>query len=209
MHPENMKEDGIRRLVEARAAYSKMPLAVDDAGSLTVGQIITRMRRHKRKTGNLDLVIIDYLGLIRSTDPRANRVHQLGEITKRLKAIAKEMKLHVMLLCQVNRGVEAKEDKRPNKSDLRDSGEVEEDADIIIFPYRAEYYLAKEEPSRKVGETTEKYNDRYQQWEQTLDGVRGRAEILIQKFRQGREDNIRCCFDGERQFFYDENNKNP
>jgi len=207
-HPAKMNADGWLALQQAQNEYSKLPLAIDESPDLTVGQIATRARRHKRKHG-LDLIVIDYLQLIRATDPKAQKVHQIEEITRRLKVLAKELKIHVMVLCQLNRSVESRDDKRPSMSDLRDSGAIEQDADMIIFPYRREYYLAKEEPVRKTGETHDKFNERYQAWEEVLEESKGKVDLIIGKFRQGSPGVVHARFDGVRQYFYDEQDVNP
>lgn len=146
---------------------------------------------------------IDYLGLMRSTDERAQRVHQLGQNTKALKAIAKTLGIHVFLLAQLGRSLEGRDDKRPTLADLRDSGEIEEDADIVLFPFREEYYLQREEPHPRKGEGTEKFNDRVADWENRLNRYRGRAEIIVAKNRNGALGTAHVGFGGRHQFFYD------
>ncbi len=196
-------------LRQAQQELKKLPVLLDETGSLTAGQIASRAKRMKRRYGGLDMVVVDYLGLIRPTNNNANKVHQLEEITQRLKAMAKELNVHVALLCQLSRSVENREDKRPSLADLRDSGAIEQDADLIMFPYRPEYYLKKEEPHRRASESQDKFNDRYQAWTELVHAEEGAAEIIIGKFRQGEIASVRCRFDGVRQYFYDENHNQP
>lgn len=203
LRPGGLRPEGFQSLVNASGRLRDVPLYIDENGSLTAGQIRARARRWKRSRG-LQLLVVDYLGLVKSADPRAQRVHQLGEVTKLLKATAKDLGIHVILLAQLSRGVEGRDDKRPSLADLRDSGEVEEDADVIMFPYREEYYL-KEAPHRRTGETAEKHNDRVEEWQRRLDHARGRAEIIIGKFRQGNPGTVVLGFDGKRQCFTDFN----
>jgi replicative DNA helicase len=178
---------------ELKNAY----LYVDDKAGLTVSEIAQRARRHKRKHG-IDIIFIDYLGLIRATDTRAQMVHQIGEITSRLKGLAKDLGIPVVLLCQLNRGVEGRDNKRPTMSDLRDSGAIEQDADVVMFIYREEYYLANgsQEPSRY-----KKNNDIDQL--AALENSKGKAELIVSKNRHGKLGTIHLNWDAGRQVFCD------
>lgn len=199
----DMSQDYMRSLIEAEGRMRGLPFWIDDCAALTVNQIRTRARRIKRKYPNMGVLFIDYLGLIRATDERAQRVHQLGHITKALKAIAKTLDIHVFLLAQLGRSLESRDDKRPTLADLRDSGEIEEDADFVLFPYREEYYLSREEPHARKGESTEKFNDRVEEWEARLGRYKGRAEIIVAKNRNGALGTAHVGFGGRHQFFYD------
>lgn len=205
LRPGAIHTDGFRRLIEAGQTLGKLPIWIDQSGTITAAQIRARARRLKRRNPSMALLVVDYLGLVKGSDPRAQRVHQLGEVSKTLKATAKDLDIHVMVLAQVNRGVEGREDKRCSISDLRDSGEIEEDADIIIFPYREEYYLKESRPKRKVGEGNEKFHERLADWENRMDACQGKAQISIGKFRQGSAHTVECGFNGARQYFHDLN----
>jgi replicative DNA helicase len=180
-----------RQIAESAAVLSGLPLTIDDTDALTMAGIRTRARRQKRR-GGLDMLVIDYLGLIRPADPKAPKVYQIEEITIGCKRLAKQLGIPVVLLAQLNRGVEQRDDKRPNLADLRDSGSIEQDADVVMLLYREEYYLAKEEPDDpgKAGD-----------WLARMDKVRGVAEVITAKFRQGEAGTDRVQFDGARQRF--------
>jgi replicative DNA helicase len=199
----DMPHDYARRLVEAQAGLRNLPFWIDDSAALTVNQIRTRARRTKRQHPNLGVLMIDYLGLIRATDDRAQRVHQLGQMTKALKAVAKTLDIHVILLAQLSRSLESRDDKRPSLADLRDSGEIEEDADIVIFPYREEYYLSREEPHMRKSEKAEMFNDRHEEWQARMGKMKGRAEIIVSKNRNGGLGTAHVGFGGKHQIFYD------
>ncbi len=199
----HIKENYVRRLVEAEARLRGLPLWVDESAALTVNQIRTRLRRLKRQNPAIGIAFVDYLQLIAPADKKAQKVHQLGDIAKDLKAVAKTLNIHIVALSQLSRGVEARDDKRPVKSDMRDSGEIEEAADIILFPYREEYYLADEEPHLRKSEKQEMFNDRYEAWERLMENARGRAEIIIAKYRNSARGVAHVGFSGKRQYFYD------
>lgn len=200
---KGFRQEHFREFVAAQGRLSHLPLHVDDTPALTAAQIMSRARRHKRRHG-LDLVIVDYLGLMRASRDFINKTHELEEMTQGLKIMAKKLDVPVLLLCQLNRGVEGREDKRPMLSDLRDSGSLEQDADNVIFLYREEYYLGKQgEPERKPREDDADYAARVAHWQRRKDESRGKAEIIIAKNRQGPEETVRCGFDPVKQLFYD------
>jgi replicative DNA helicase len=182
-----------RRLADAGNALDDLPITIDASDTQTIASIRAEARRDKRRNG-LDLLIIDYLGLIQPTDPKAQKVHQIEQITTGLKRLSKELSIPVVLLAQLNRGVESRDDKRPGLADLRDSGSIEQDADVVLLLYRAEYYLAKEEP-----EDPNKFAD----WDRRRNAARGRADIITAKYRQGEVGTDTVRFDGVRQMFAD------
>lgn len=198
----HLRPDQLAALEEARGWYGGMALVVDDQSGLTAGQIRARARAQKRRRG-LDLLCVDYLGLLAAADPQANRTHQLEAMTRTLKECAKELEIPVVLLCQINRGVEGREDKRPGLADLRDSGAIEQDADVVAFVYREQYYLERAEPAQRADEPAEKFSDRYHRWRQALDRSRNVGEIIVAKNRQGETGIARVRFDGRRQVFED------
>ncbi len=172
-------------------------LYIDDKAGLNVAEITQRARRHKRKYG-IDIIFIDYLGLIRATDTRAQMVHQIGDITSRLKNLAKDLGIPVVLLCQLNRGVEGRDNKRPTMADLRDSGAIEQDADVVMFIYREEYYLANGRP-----ETTKYKKNNDDDHLADLENSKGKAELIVSKNRHGKLGTIHLNWQAERQVFCD------
>ncbi len=173
------------RFVQASQRLATVPFFVDDTPALSIAGLRTRARRLLRQQG-LGMVIVDYLQLIRGDASGVeNRVQEISEITRGLKALAKELNVPVLALSQLSRAVEQREDKRPMLSDLRESGSIEQDADVVMFVYREEYYLSRGEPARRPEESDERYNLRYEDWRQRLEQVSGTAEILVAKQRHG------------------------
>ena len=174
------------RLVAERCA--NLPLYIDDTPALTISAVRTRSRRLKRKHG-LGLIIIDYLQLLQgSNGGKEGRVQEISEITRGLKALAKELNVPVIALSQLSRAVEQRDDKRPQLSDLRESGSIEQDADVVLFVYREEYYLARQEPSDKGGQ-------KYLEWETKMTHARNVGEAIISKQRHGPIGTVRLYFD--------------
>ena len=125
-----------------------------------------------------------------------NRVQEVSDITRSLKAIAKELNIPVLACSQLSRAVEQREDKRPQLADLRESGSIEQDADVVMFIYREEYYLARAEPSRRPDESDEKFHDRVEKWQERCEQVYGLAEVIIGKQRHGPTGTLKLQFDG-------------
>ncbi|MGV2333184.1 MAG UNVERIFIED_CONTAM: replicative DNA helicase [Planctomycetaceae bacterium] len=174
---------------------SELPFFIDDTPALSISAIRTRARRLKRKH-NLGILFIDYLQLIRgSGNSNDNRVQEISEITQGLKALAKELNIPIIALSQLSRAVEQRDDKRPMLSDLRESGSIEQDADIVMFIYREEYYLARRQPP--VG--TEKHAE----WLETLNKVHNQAEIIIAKHRNGPVGTVQLFYDNRYSQFKD------
>jgi replicative DNA helicase len=170
---------------------------------LSVSALRTRARRLMRQQG-LGLIVVDYLQLLRpSVQVRSleNRVQEISDITRGLKALAKELNVPVLALSQLSRAVEAREDKRPMLADLRESGSIEQDADVVMFIFREEYYLSRGQPLRRPDESDDKYNDRYERWQNRYNEVYGTAEILIAKQRHGPIGTIRLHFEAETTKF--------
>lgn len=188
---------------KVRAAAEKLntlPLHIDDKSYLAVTDIAMRARRHKRQHG-LDILFIDYLGLIAIEDKRANKVHQIEEITTSLKRLSKDLGIPVILLSQLSRALESRDNKRPLLSDLRDSGAIEQDADMVMFIHREEYYLDRDRPET----TTPKFKGKNSEASQLadIDALRGKAEIIIAKSRQSRIATAHVLFNGKGQVFHD------
>jgi len=197
--------DDFPKFVEASQYLSRVPFFVDDTPALTITAVRTRCRRLKRTHG-LGLVVVDYLQLLRgggSGRGEQNRVQEISEITRGLKAIAKELDVPVLALSQLSRAVEQREDKRPQLSDLRESGSIEQDADVVMFVFREQYYLERAEPGRRADESEEKYNDRYQRWQERLAQVHNTADVIIAKQRHGPVGTVKLFFDGNYTKFGD------
>jgi replicative DNA helicase len=193
-----IKQDDFSKFLEATKILSRAPLYIDDTPALTVASLRTRARRLKRLVPTLGLIVIDYLQLLHGTARRDdNRVQEVSEITRGLKGLAKELEVPVLALSQLSRAVESREDKRPQLADLRESGSIEQDADVVMFIYREEYYHARSEPSRRQDENEDRFNARLQRWMERGEEVRNIAEVLIAKQRHGPIGNVPLHFDGQ------------
>jgi len=201
----NIKETDFRKFAEASQKLSQVPLYIDDTPALSIGAVRTRARRLKRQHG-LDMLMIDYLQLLQgsgSAQSSGNRVLEISEITRGLKAIAKELQIPVIALSQLSRAVEQREDKRPMLSDLRESGSIEQDADCVMFIYRREYYLSREEPEKRPSEDDGKFSDRYAQWQQDLSDCNNTADVIVAKQRHGPIGTVSLFFDASVTRFSD------
>lgn len=199
----DLMDSDFQKFIEASRLLSSVPLFVDDTPALTISAVRTRARRLKR-TENLGLIVVDYLQLLYGSGRGGeNRVQEISEITRGLKAIAKELHVPVVALSQLSRAVESRENKRPQLSDLRESGSIEQDADVVMFLYREEYYLEREEPARRAEETEEKFNDRYEQWQQRCAESHNIAECIVAKQRHGPIGTVRLYFEGQYTRFSD------
>ncbi|MEM7073779.1 MAG: replicative DNA helicase [Pseudomonadota bacterium] len=183
----DMTEGEFRRFVEAAKTLEACPLYIDDTPALPISQLAARARRLKRTHG-LDVLIVDYLQLVRPASAKDNRVNEVSEITQGLKAIAKELDIPVVALSQLSRQVEARDDKRPQLSDLRESGSIEQDADVVMFVFREEYYAEREKPSDDKPEFLE--------WQERMNRLHGRAEVIIGKQRHGPIGTVELSFEG-------------
>jgi len=201
----NMSEAQFRDFAQAAHRLSQIPLYIDDTPALSIGAVRTRSRRLKRKHG-LGLIVVDYLQLLRGTGTKqseSNRVLEISEITRGLKALAKELQVPVLALSQLSRAVEQREDKRPMLSDLRESGSIEQDADVVMFVYREEYYLSREVPAQRDNETIDKFNERYASWAQRLQDSANVAENIVAKQRHGPIGIVKLFFDPNLTRFAD------
>ena len=184
----DMTEEEFRRFVEAAKALESCPLYIDDTPALPISQLAARARRLKRTHG-LDLLIVDYLQLVRPASARESRVNEVSEITQGLKAIAKELDIPVLALSQLSRQVENRDDKRPQLADLRESGSIEQDADVVMFVFREEYYKEREKPGDHDTEAMIK-------WQEEMERLHGKAEIIIGKQRHGPIGTLELSFEG-------------
>jgi replicative DNA helicase len=199
----DVSHEDFDRFVQASQRLASVPFFVDDTPALTIAGLRTRARRLMRQQG-LGLILVDYLQLLRGGgDGRGseNRVQEISEITRGLKALAKELNVPVIALSQLSRAVEQREDKRPMLSDLRESGSIEQDADVVMFVFREEYYLSRGEPTRRPEETDDKFNERYDRWKERLEQVHGTAEVIIAKQRHGPIGKVTLRFEGETTRF--------
>ncbi|RKF15211.1 replicative DNA helicase [Roseovarius spongiae] len=184
----DMTEGEFRRFVDAAKQLESCPLYIDDTPALPISQLAARARRLKRTHG-LDVLIVDYLQLVRGSGRSENRVNEISEITMGLKAIAKELDIPVIALSQLSRQVEQRDDKRPQLSDLRESGSIEQDADVVMFVFREEYYVEREKPS----------DDKLEEiaaWQERMERLHGKAEVIIGKQRHGPIGTVELSFEG-------------
>ncbi|MEM9969837.1 MAG: replicative DNA helicase [Pseudomonadota bacterium] len=184
----DMTETEFRRFVEAAKTLEACPLFIDDTPALPISQLAARARRLKREHG-LDVLIVDYLQLVRPASAKDSRVNEVSEITQGLKAIAKELDIPVIALSQLSRQVESRDDKRPQLSDLRESGSIEQDADVVMFVFREEYYKEREKPGDHDLEGMAK-------WQEEMEKLHGRAEVIIGKQRHGPIGTVELSFEG-------------
>ncbi|ETX16441.1 replicative DNA helicase [Roseivivax halodurans JCM 10272] len=185
----DMTEEEFRRFVEAAKSLEACPLYIDDTPALPIAQLAARARRLKRTHG-LDVLMVDYLQLVRGSGKSGeSRVNEIAEISMGLKAIAKELDIPVIALSQLSRQVESREDKRPQLSDLRESGSIEQDADVVMFVFREEYYVEREKPS-------DDKLDEMAGWQERMERLHGKAEVIIGKQRHGPIGTVELSFEG-------------
>ena len=199
-----ISQQDFRQLARAAAELQTLPFYIDDTPGLTIAALRTRARRLKRQKG-IGLIVVDYLQLLQGTGRNSNdnRVQEISEISRGLKQLAKELDVPVIGLSQLSRAVEQREDKRPQLSDLRESGSIEQDADIVLFIYREDYYVAAREPKAPKDDDDIKIVESYQQWQQDMGRVYGLAEVIIAKQRHGSTGKVRLKFDSRITKFSD------
>ncbi len=193
-----------RSLARVAAELEDLPLFIDDTPALTIAALRTRARRLKRQRG-IRMIIVDYLQLLQGSGRGSdhNRVQEISEISRGLKQLAKELDVPVLALSQLSRAVEQREDKRPQLSDLRESGSIEQDADIVLFIYREDYYLLPSEPDHPIpGDSADKFG-KHQEWEERMAPVRNTAEIIVAKQRHGATGKIKLKFESRITRFSD------
>ncbi|HZD88858.1 MAG TPA: replicative DNA helicase, partial [Pseudolabrys sp.] len=185
----NINESDFEKIKDYSIELQNVPLYVDETGGLSIAQLAARARRLKRQRG-LDLIVIDYVQLLSGSNKRSseNRVQEITEITTKLKALAKELNVPIMALSQLSRQVESREDKHPQLSDLRESGSIEQDADVVLFVYREEYYHQMRKP-------LESDREKFAEWLAEGDKVHGKAEVIIGKQRHGPTGTVELQFD--------------
>ncbi len=184
----NVTEEEINRYIETSRNIYNLPLFIDETPAITIATLSNRARRIKRLNG-LSLIVVDYIQLMRSSSNRnEGRVQEISEITQGLKAIAKELSVPVLALSQLSRAVEQRDDKQPQLADLRESGSIEQDADVVMFVYREAYYLERKQP--KLGSIE------HAEWQSKMNDVNGLADIILGKQRHGPTGTIKVEFEG-------------
>jgi replicative DNA helicase len=190
-----INEADFGKLVACAQMMQKVPLYIDQTGGISIAQLAARARRLKRQRG-LDVLVIDYIQLMQGSSKKSdNRVQEVTEITTGLKALGKELNVPIIALSQLSRAVESREDKRPQLSDLRESGSIEQDADVVLFVFREEYYVKNMEPD--VGKPE------HLKWQDDMNRVRGRADVIIAKQRHGPTGTAQLAFQAEFTRFTD------
>jgi replicative DNA helicase len=193
-----------RNLARAAAELQSLPLYIDDTPGLTIAALRARARRLKRQKG-IGFIVVDYLQLLQGTGKSSdgNRVQEISEISRGLKQLAKELDLPVLALSQLSRAVEQREDKRPQLSDLRESGSIEQDADMVWFVFREDYYVNAKEPKRPMDGDDAKVFEAHEQWMLDMQRVYGLAEVIVAKQRHGATGKVKLKFDAHVTRFSD------
>ncbi len=199
-NPFDLTMDDCDALMRAKNDISTLKLEILDAAGMDLSAVKIAARRHRRKHGEF-VLFIDYLGLMGVDKKTLNKVHQIEEITGGLKTLAKELNIPIVLLSQLSRALESREDKTPMPSDLRDSGAIEQDADVLMLLHREEVYLERKEPRRAEKDSDASFSQKMMDHENALLDSRGKAEIVLAKNRQGQRKRIHLKFDGNRQRF--------
>ncbi len=201
MREGNLTDEDFLKMAQYSNAIGQVPLFIDDTPGMSVPMMRTRARRLARKHGGIALIVIDYLQLMTSPGGKRseNRVQEISEITRGLKMLAKELDVPVIALSQLSRSVEQRDDKRPQLADLRESGSIEQDADIVMFTYREEYYLQNRDPAERISNNTN--GNMHDSWQSRMEKARGKADIIIGKNRHGRPETVRTAFFGNYSLF--------
>ncbi|HEY0086370.1 MAG TPA: replicative DNA helicase [Allosphingosinicella sp.] len=200
-----ISQQDFRNLARAAADLEGLPLYIDDTAGLTIAALRTRARRLKRQRG-IGLIVVDYLQLLQGSGKSGgdqNRVQEISEISRGLKTLAKELHVPVIALSQLSRAVEQREDKRPQLSDLRESGSIEQDADMVWFVYREEYYVQVKEPKRPSEGDDAKVWDDHAKWMVDMEGASGMAELIVAKQRHGSTGKVKMKFEAKITRFSD------
>jgi replicative DNA helicase len=200
----DLSNEDFEKLVTASQELERLNLFIDDTPALSITALRIRAKRLYRQH-QLSLLIVDYLQLLQGP-PGArieNRVQEVSQITRGLKAIAKELNIPVIALSQLSRQVESREDKRPMLADLRESGSIEQDADMVMFIYREQYYLNNSQPDQRPDEAPEKFQERFDRWKERCEQVWNKAEVIIAKQRHGPTGTVELHFDQNTTKFSD------
>ena len=208
MRKAELSKDDFKKIAKVSSELEYLNLIIDDNPILTIPMLRARARRLKRLY-DINLIIIDYLQLMSGSSLTRNdgRVQEISEITRGLKSIAKELNIPIVALSQLSRQVEQREDKRPQLADLRESGTIEQDSDVVMFIYRESYYLERLEPIKKPEEDEQRYNERHNRWIELCEKSYNTAELIIAKQRHGPIGTIKSHFDPNFTKFSDLNIK--
>ena len=192
----DISEADFEKLVACSQMMQKVPLYIDQTGGISIAQLSARARRLKRQRG-LDCLVVDYIQLMTGSGKSSdNRVQEITQITTGLKALGKELNVPIIALSQLSRQVESREDKRPQLSDLRESGSIEQDADVVLFVFREEYYVKNLEPR-------DEFDPKYEEWKMKFESVKGTADVIIAKQRHGPTGTVKLAFQSEYTRFTD------
>jgi len=198
-----ISREDFQQLSYASQRLAELPLYIDDTPALTIAALRTRARRLKRKH-DIGLIVVDYLQLLQGSGrSQDNRVNEISEISRGLKTLAKELQVPVIALSQLSRAVESREDKRPMLSDLRESGSIEQDADMVWFVFREDYYVGSREPKVPRGDDDMKAHEAHAAWQAEMEQVYGLAELIIAKQRHGATGKVRLRFEPKITKFSD------
>jgi replicative DNA helicase len=198
-----ISREDFQKLSFASQTLAELPLYIDDTPALSIAALRARARRLKRRH-NIGLIVVDYLQLLQGTGrANDNRVNEISEISRGLKTLAKELGVPVIALSQLSRAVESREDKRPMLSDLRESGSIEQDADMVWFVYREDYYVASREPKQPVDGDDAKTHEMHDKWREDMERVYGLAELIVAKQRHGSTGKVRLRFEARITKFSD------
>lgn len=198
-----ISREDFQQLSFASQRLAELPLYIDDTPALTIAGLRARARRLKRKH-NIGLIVVDYLQLLQGTGrANDNRVNEISEISRGLKALAKELHLPVIALSQLSRAVESREDKKPMLSDLRESGSIEQDADMVWFVFREDYYVKMTEPKFPADGDPPDVVTKWEEWRQKMERVTGLAELIVAKQRHGSTGRVRMRFEAKITRFSD------
>ena len=198
-----ISQQDFRNLARAAAELESLPLYIDDTPGLTIAALRARARRLKRQKG-VGMIVVDYLQLLQGSGrSQDNRVNEISEISRGLKTLAKELQVPVIALSQLSRAVESREDKRPMLSDLRESGSIEQDADMVWFVFREDYYVGAREPKVPHGDSDMKAHEAHAAWQAEMEQVFGLAELIIAKQRHGATGKVRLRFEPKITKFSD------
>ena len=198
-----ISREDFQQLSFASQRLAELPLYIDDTPALTIGALRARARRLKRRH-DIGLIIVDYLQLLQGSGRASdNRVNEISEISRGLKTLAKELSVPVIALSQLSRAVEQRDDKRPMLSDLRESGSIEQDADMVWFVFREDYYVAAKEPKVPQGSDDAKIHEAHAAWQAEMERVFGLAELIVAKQRHGSTGKVRLRFEARITRFSD------
>ena len=193
-----LNKNDFSKLSEVSKEISSNKLFIDDTPAINVSTLRTRARRLKRKLDTeLGLIVVDYLQLMRGSKRYENRVQEISEITQGLKSVSKELDVPILALSQLSRAVEQREDKRPHLADLRESGTIEQDADVVMFIYRQEYYEERSEPKSSGTESSVSFHERYLKWQENLKNCKNIADIIVAKQRHGPIGSLQLHFNAK------------